>query len=74
MTNYSPLTEEEYNELKEFIDSIGGYLPDNKATYTWQMFLRLSNHTEPQPCTCASSGKHWARAVDFLRNWINERK
>lgn len=72
--NYEPLTEAEYTELKEFINGLEGWLPDNKATYTWQMFLKLSNHTEPQPCTCASSGKHWKRAVDFLTDWIKQKE
>lgn len=74
MKDISPLTLEEYTELKEFIQSVGAYLPDNKATYTWSMFLKLSNHTEPQPCTCSSSGKHWKRAVDFIREWVNQRE
>lgn len=64
------LTEEEYKELKEFLSTLGAYLPDNKAPYVWNLFNRLRNENEPQPCTCASSGAHWKRAIDFLYDWI----
>ena len=73
-SKYKPLSEEEFNILSEFITSIGAYLPENKAGYVWSMFNRLRNETEPQPCTCGSSGHHWKRAVDYLHNWVKERK
>ena len=71
---YKPLSQEEYIDLREFITQLGSYLPDNKAGYVWALFNRLRNENEPQPCTCPSSGAHWKRAIDYLRNWVNERK
>jgi hypothetical protein len=74
MEKYNPLTQQEYIELRDFITSIGVRLPENKAHYVWSMFNRVRSENEPQPCTCASSGAHWKRAVDFLINWVNERR
>jgi hypothetical protein len=71
---YHPLTEQEYNELSQFILSLGAYLPDNKATYVWSTFNKVRDANETQPCTCGSSGKHWKRAVDHLINWVKERQ
>ncbi len=73
-SKYHPLTEQEYFELKGFIQALGGYLPDNKAPYVWNTFNHIRGEREPQPCTCASSAGHWKRAVDFLWNWVKERE
>lgn len=70
---YSPLTEEQFIELRDTIQSIGAYLPENKAPYIWSTFNALRNEREPQPCTCASSGAHWKRAMDYLYNWVKDR-
>lgn len=74
MEKYYPLTQSEYIELRDFITSIGSYLPENKAHYVWSNYNRLRNENEPQPCTCASSGAHWKRAIDYLFNWVKDRK
>ncbi len=69
-----PLTFDEFIELDKFINSLGSYLPDDKATYVWNNFNRLRGENEPQPCTCSSSGAHWKRAVNYLLDWVNTRK
>ena len=69
-----PLTFEEFEELDKTISSLGSHLPENLAPYIWDNFNRLRNEREPRPCMCGSAGAHWKRAVDYLRNWINERK
>ncbi len=74
MEKYYPLTFEEFQELDKTLSEIGAYLPENKAPYIWDNFNKLRNENEPRPCTCASSGAHWKRAVDYLHNWIKERK
>lgn len=66
------LTPEEFNELKQFITTLGAYLPENKAPYVWDMYNRLNKTNEPRPCTCSSAGAHWKRAVDFLFNYVNK--
>ena len=69
-----PLTLDEFIELDTFINSLGSYLPDNKAAYVWNTFNRLRGENEPQPCTCPSSAGHWKRAVNYLLDWVNTRK
>lgn len=71
---FHPLTEQEFTELSDFILSLGGYLPDNKAGYVWSNFNRVRGQNEPQPCTCGSSAGHWKRAVDHLHKWVKERQ
>ena len=70
---YHPLTEQEFNEMSEFILNLGAYLPDNKASWVWSTFNKLRDENETQPCTCASSAGHWRRAVDFIHTWVKER-
>ena len=69
-----PLTFDEFIELDKFINSLGSYLPDDKAAYVWNNFNRLRGENEPQPCTCPSSAGHWKRAVNYLLDWVNTRK
>jgi len=71
---YAPLTEAEFIQLKDFIKNIGAYLQENHAPYVWNTFNHIRGEREPQPCTCASSGAHWKRAIDFLFNWVKERE
>lgn len=71
---YHPLTEEQFIELRDIIRSIGAYLPENLAPYIWDSFNNLRGENEHRPCTCASSGAHWKRAMDYLYNWVKERE
>ncbi len=71
---YHPLTIDEFNQLVEVVDSITTHIPGDKAGYIWGNFNRIRNMQEGQPCTCASAAKHWARAVEGLREFINQRR
>lgn len=71
---YHPLTFEEFQELDATVSSLGAYLPENKAPYIWDNFNKVRGENEQRPCTCASSGAHWKRAVDYLLDWIKQRK
>ena len=71
---YHPLTSEEFDVLYQTVSSLGAYLPENKAPYIWDNFNRVRGENEPRPCTCASSGAHWKRAVDYLTDWVKQRK
>jgi len=73
MKDISPLTQLEFDELKSFLDGLGAWLPEDKAGYVWNNYLKLNGHTEPQPCTCSSSGRHWKKAIDFLNEWVKQR-
>jgi hypothetical protein len=69
-----PLTDEELNQLKEFLSSIKDYLPEDKTVYVWDLFNRLRGENENRPCNCGSAGAHWGRAIKFLRDYIKERE
>jgi hypothetical protein len=69
----APLNREEYQRLKDVIRNVHQHLPENQAPFIWDMFNRLRGMREPRPCTCASAGAHWARAVDYLRNWLKDK-
>lgn len=71
---YHPLTEEQYLELKNFLKGIGNYLPTDRAGYIWGTYNTVRGINEPQPCTCASSGSLWKRAIDELNAWVKERE
>ena len=73
-SKYHPLTLEEFQQLSSTVLTLGAYLPENKAPYIWDNFNKLRNENEPRPCTCKSSGAHWKRAVDYLTDWVNERR
>lgn len=69
----SPLTPQEFFELKEFINGLGSWLPEDKMGYIWSNWNRIRNSNENQPCGCGSASGLWKGAVDGLRTWITER-
>ena len=70
MEKYQPLSEQEYNELKEHLKGIKNFLPEHLMTPFWNWCNRIRNVKTPQPCSCASSGKHWGSCVEELRAYI----
>jgi len=67
-------TEEEYKELKEKISGIKDWLPENLLVYIWDNYKKISGSNENRPCSCGSAAKHWAKAVNTIREYINERE
>lgn len=67
------LNEAELTELKSVLSTITTRIPENKAGYVWNTFNHIRGERETQPCMCASSAKHWVRAIDFLRNYVNNK-
>ena len=65
-------TSEEYEELKGFITTLGMNLPEDKMTYVWYNYRRITNSTEPQPCGCQSAAGLWIKAIDTIRNYVKE--
>ena len=66
-------TEEEYQKLKETAKDIRDYLPENLLPYIWDNYRIISgNIEEPRPCSCGSAAAHWKKAVDSIKNYINE--
>jgi len=73
-SKYHPLTLAEFQELRDFIKGMGAYLPENKAPWIWDTYLKLTNTHENRPCMCTSSAGHWRRAVDFLFDWVKNKE
>ena len=69
----APFTEEEFETLKTELNSIKTFLPDNKMSYIWTSVQKIRDKKAPQPCSCRSSAKLWAKAVSDLREFVNER-
>jgi hypothetical protein len=67
------LNEQELTELKEVLTQITTRIPENKAGYVWNTFNQIRGESEKQPCMCQSSAGHWIRAIDTLRNYVNNK-
>ena len=67
------LSPEALLQLKNELSQIGAYLPENKAPYIWDTFNYIRGEQEMRPCTCASAGGHWKRAIDFLHDYAKNR-
>lgn len=63
-------SEEELKQLRETIDSIGSYLPTDKTSYIWSNYVKINGKNEAQPCTCKSSGRLWAKAIETIRDYL----
>lgn len=74
---YAPLDEQTYTKIVEVLEKkidLGVLKSDQHLrSFIWTIHTKLSG-PENQPCTCGSSGHHWRRAMDTLRNYVNERK
>lgn len=74
MADNNLYTQEEFSSLKQTLDGIGNYLPDDKIGYIWDNYQKIANTTEGRPCTCSSAAGLWKKAVDTIRNYINQNK
>lgn len=74
MNRYEPFTEEEFLNLKEVSQSITTYIPKHLMGLIWSSYKRIAKSTEPQPCNCGSSAGHWRKAMNTVREFLNERE
>lgn len=74
MKDYTPYTEEEYVELKSVSDIISSHIPNDKMNYIWNNHNKILNTHEPTPCSCGSASKHWIRAVNTIKQFIEEKE
>ena len=72
MNQESLYSEEEFTELKTFVEGLGSYLPTDKTHYIWSNYVKIKGKSEPKPCTCPSSGKLWAKAIQTIRDYIKQ--
>ena len=72
MNRYAPYTEMEFNEVKEVLANITTHIPSDKMSWIWNNYKKVTNSTEPQPCSCGSAAGHWKRAVETLRDFVTK--
>jgi hypothetical protein len=72
MEKYLPYTEAEYVELKQVIQSISTYIPNDKMGWIWNNHNKISKTQEPQPCSCGSAAGHWKRATETIREFVKK--
>jgi len=73
-SRYAPLNLEEFQTLKGILDSITSHMPEQHAPYIWSTFNKIRGVEENRPCTCASAGAHWGRAIGELRTWVKSKE
>ena len=71
MKNYAPYTEEEFKELKTIADSITTFIPNDKAGWVWDNYLKINPKGGSRPCTCGSAAKYWKEAMDTIKNFVS---
>ena len=65
-------TEEEFQEIKDKINSITNNIPSNLTNWIWNTYKDILGSNEPQPCNCGSSGRLWLKAVETIRTYVKE--
>jgi hypothetical protein len=65
-------TYEEISQLKDFITNLGLNLPEDRLTYVWENYKRITGSNENQPCSCQSSAGLWVKAVTAIRTYVQE--
>lgn len=68
--DYSPLLESEWIEAQQIVESVRDRIPTDKANAVWYLHNKILGTKEKQPCTCASSGKHWLRAFTTIKEFV----
>jgi hypothetical protein len=66
------LSEEEFKELREVLNTITTHIPEHQAGYIWRMYNKVGGDHGGQPCMCSSAAKHWKAAIDYLNNYIKK--
>ncbi len=70
---YTPLSEQEFIELKEQLAGIKSFLPEHLMGTLWSKCNAIRGERINQPCSCKSSSGLWARCVDDLRQFVRDR-
>ena len=70
---YSPLNEQEFNELKEHLEGIKSFLPEHLMSTLWSKCNAIRGERINQPCSCKSSAGLWGACVTDLRKFVNDR-
>lgn len=71
---YHPFSKEEFDNLKQIVSEVTTFIPKHHMNTVWNSYKAIARTNEPTPCSCKSSAKHWAKAMDVCRKFVNERK
>ena len=63
-------TENELNELREVIGSITDRIPQDKVSFIWNNYKKISGDKSSQPCTCKSSAGLWGNALKTITDYL----
>lgn len=63
-------TENELKELREVIGSITDRIPQDKVSYIWNNYKKISGDKSKQPCTCKSSAGLWGNALKTITDYL----
>ena len=67
---YQPFTYDEYLAIKNDLSGITHTLPTHLAGIFWIRCNAVRGTQTAQPCTCASSARHWGECVTELMNYV----
>jgi hypothetical protein len=65
-------SETELETVKETMNSLGNYLPENKMHVIWTWYLQITGTNEPKPCNCQSAAGLWVKAVNTINEYIKQ--
>jgi hypothetical protein len=68
--DYSPLSFEDYQKVNQIVSEVSTNIPPNYINAVWHYHNAILGTKENKPCSCASSAKHWIRAMETLRNYV----
>jgi hypothetical protein len=63
-------TQAELNTLKETIEGITTFIPENIAPYVWENYQKIADTTEGKPCMCGSAAGLWRKAVTVINDYL----
>ena len=65
-------TEQEYQTLKNDINSIGSHLPTHLQSPIWNYYTKIEGRNERQPCGCPSAAGLWNKAITRIKEYISQ--
>ena len=71
-SKYHPLSLEDFLFFKRELGGINNFLPEHLMTRFWTACNVLRGQHVAQPCSCASSARHWGSCVEDLNKWVKE--
>ena len=71
---YAPFNKQEFENLKKVVSEVTNFIPKHHMNTIWESYKSITKSTEPTPCSCRSSAKHWGNAFRIVKVFVDERK